>query len=1298
MTSHWAGAGKRWRSGIVGGLLLMSVGGAYPVLVPAAAADPSACATPTNTLSGGGNQALRVRSWEVLLLAAGTYTGPIDILEHGGTLCLAADATLNTSAVRKPEGSVVVQGSARFPSFSSRSGFALFVAGSVVINRATLLGSSSVEVAAGGTLTGGTLMLLSGSLTTNAGTIDSDIETSGGSTLINSGDLIARDGLEIEGPLFNSGQITAHNGPVEFTYGSTVVNSCVIVSTGDVLVTSSSSVINSGTVRALSGSLRVVGKYTQSPIGITLAESLDSDGVVFGFGRYRFERFTRSAGVFAGASAAEPILVEDVSASPPPAIFDVQTGTVVNVVAGSVTDPGLTSLPGDCVPGGGSPVADVTVAKIGPAVVEAGGRITYTVVLTNNGPDPASDLVITDILPPELTGLDAPGGTLSPGPPPTAQWTLPELTVGASATFSVSATVPDSGTLLNQASARAGTHDPNPANNDGSSPAQRLSTEIQPGTPANVAPVVDDGTFSTSAGHPVIGIIAYSDQDTQQQHVARRSQPPGSGTLSMSPSGVFVYTPRFDFSGLDTFTAIVCDNGNPVLCDEGMVTVAVAPLAVDDTAYTTLELAVRIDVLHNDIGDTGAPTVLGQPEFGTAAVSGNEIVYTPESGFIGVDELGYRTCAPAEPSVCANATVTVVVDVNPNQPPVADDVAVTTVVDTQVAGAVPVYDPDVGQPVSTHLLRPPDSGTAVVAVDGSFTYTPDSGFAGRDAFEVEACDNARGSGCDAATATVTVKPIAGPDTAQTEEGKPVGIDVRANDLGTIGQPVVTIEPTSGTAVVQPGRTITYTPNPAFTGLDTFQYRVCASTDNTVCDSAPVTITVGPTPNRPPVIQPLTLATVADRPVTGHLVYYDPDVGQTLTVAVESGPAHGAADIDERAIVSYVPVADFTGRDEFTIVVCDNAAPALCEHSTVPVTVTPLVLPDAAAVEIDSTVDIPATANDRGEFGPATITVPPGFGAAEVTTDSIRYTPDPGFAGRDSLTYQVCSLVDPSVCGSAQVHIAVLLVAVTDAVATISGQPVQAPVLANDILGPGVVVTIRANPSSGTATVGPDGTITYTPQGIFTGIDAFIYQVCTPAGAPHCATAPVTVFIGPLLKDDVASTKPNQSVTIPVVDNDIGGATRAVVTTPPAHGTVEGSGLTEILALDAGNVPVLGNVVPLVYTPHPGFLGTDTFTYRRCAPSSPSVCGFADVIVFVAPAPAGGQPPTSTPPPAGTEPPTGTAPPAPDADFASTTGSPGSLASTGFGLALLAIAGLVILSGAALRVASRRRGKPGSGPD
>jgi hypothetical protein len=49
-----------------------------------------------------------------------------------------------------------------------------------------------------------------------------------------------------------------------------------------------------------------------------------------------------------------------------------------------------------------------------------------------------------------------------------------------------------------------------------------------------------------------------------------------------------------------------------------------------------------------------------------------------------------------------------------------------------------------------------------------------------------------------------------------------------------------------------------------------------------------------------------------------------------------------------------------------------------------------------------------------------------------------------------------------------------------------------------------------NPANGTATINPDGTITYTPDAGFTGTDVFVYQAITPNGSTVTSTVTVVV--------------------------------------------------------------------------------------------------------------------------------------------------------------------------------------------
>src|SRR6185369_17097406 len=66
---------------------------------------------------------------------------------------------------------------------------------------------------------------------------------------------------------------------------------------------------------------------------------------------------------------------------------------------GCPTGPTHTTTP---PPGGGAggPLADLAITKsVSPDSVDVGGTATFTLTVTNNGPDPATSVVVTDPIP-----------------------------------------------------------------------------------------------------------------------------------------------------------------------------------------------------------------------------------------------------------------------------------------------------------------------------------------------------------------------------------------------------------------------------------------------------------------------------------------------------------------------------------------------------------------------------------------------------------------------------------------------------------------------------------------------------------------------------------------------------------------------------------------------------------------------------------------------------------------------------------------------------------------------------------
>ena len=190
---------------------------------------------------------------------------------------------------------------------------------------------------------------------------------------------------------------------------------------------------------------------------------------------------------------------------------------------------------------------------------------------------------------------------------------------------------------------------------------------------------------------------------------------------------------------------------------------------------------------------------------------------------------------------------------------------------------------------------------------------------------------------------------------------------------------------------------------------------------------------------------------------------------------------------------------------------------------------PTAVNDASFVDRNSgssTIDV--LANDKAgtsalDTASVTITEAPASGTATVdpSTGAVGYTPAPGFHGEVTITYQVCDTTVPvAACDTATLTVTVKPAgpsANDDAASTSYESPVTVSVLANDVAGAQPLqpesVSIASGPSSGSATVNIDGSISYTPKTGFVGSDSFTYSVCDSSSpTPLCDSATVTVVV------------------------------------------------------------------------------------------------------------------------------------------------------------------------------------------
>ena len=166
---------------------------------------------------------------------------------------------------------------------------------------------------------------------------------------------------------------------------------------------------------------------------------------------------------------------------------------------------------------------------------------------------------------------------------------------------------------------------------------------------------------------------------------------PSNGTTTVNAAnGNITYTPNPGFTGKDTLTYQVCDNGSPVLCAtaQQIITVNAAAAvnstnAADDYAYTQQAAAVSGNVKLNDTDPEGnTQTVTAQVTtitgIGTLTLNTDgSFNFVPVTAFTGPVDFPYTTCDNGTPQACASATLHVLVNASGTLPVLISNFAVS---------------------------------------------------------------------------------------------------------------------------------------------------------------------------------------------------------------------------------------------------------------------------------------------------------------------------------------------------------------------------------------------------------------------------------------------------------------------------------------------------------------------------------------------------------------------------------------------------------------------------------------------
>ncbi|MDG2846075.1 tandem-95 repeat protein [Vibrio parahaemolyticus] len=740
--------------------------------------------------------------------------------------------------------------------------------------------------------------------------------------------------------------------------------------------------------------------------------------------------------------------------------------------------------------------------------------------------------------------------------------------------------------------------------------------------PVNDAPTikvdaVESITENAVSTDTVVATLTVRDTDTSEDQLTVSLENNSNGyfvlvgdEVKLTQAGVdAVNNDELNLKDL-TISASVSDGVNPTANDsDSLIVNRVNDAPTVENAIADQELSEDFATYTIDLNDafkdsdsalnfsvSGNSNVLVSIENGIATIS-------PTADWNGSETLTFTATDPSGESVSQTVDFTVapVVDIKADSTNVVEDTP--TIIN--VLGN-DTFDGD-DKVVSLDTNNDPANGTVSVNPDGSVTYTPNDNYHGADSFTYIVTS---GGVSESTTVNVDVTPendapVAKDDTTITDEDTPVTIDVLPNDTDVDGDKLsiesASVPKEQGTVEVVNGKLV-FTPAENFNGDAEITYTV---TDGQLTDEAKVTVTVNPVNDAPTIkvdaVESITEDAVNTDTVVAALTVRDTDTPEDqLAVSLENNSNGYFVLVGNEVKLTQAGV-DAVNNDELNLKdlaisasVSDGVNPTASDSDSLVVnrvndapTVENAIADQVLSEDFDAyTIDLNEVFKDSDSSLEFSVS---GNNSIQISIVSgvATITPTADWNGKETITFTATDPSGESISQRVDFTVAPVADIVADKATVVEDTPTIIKVLGNDTFeGDGKVVSLDANngPANGSVSVNPDGSVTYTPNDNYHGIDSFTYIV-TSGGVSESTTVYVDVTPendAPVAKDDTAITDEDTPVTIDVLPNDT---------------DVDG----DKLSIESASVPKEQGTVEvvngkLVFTPAENFNGDAEITY------------------------------------------------------------------------------------------------------
>ncbi len=461
------------------------------------------------------------------------------------------------------------------------------------------------------------------------------------------------------------------------------------------------------------------------------------------------------------------------------------------------------------------------------------------------------------------------------------------------------------------------------------------------------------------------------------------------------------------------------------------------------------------------------------------------------------------------------------------------------------------------------------------------------------------------------------------------------IDVDAGQTLSIGN--AGVSPLQGVLNVV-GNSITFIPNPTFTGIAYIAYTACDNGLPSLCDTSYIAININALcSNNPPIIVPDTITvpcgvtTFTFNPIANDV---DPDAGQTLSLtSFGVVPAASVTLTVVGNVFSVTAASSFCGSALVTYTICDNGLPTLCSTATLSINIcacpniTPIAVNDTLTTVCNTPIFFNSTVNDIEVDALQTInvtslgTIPTSIGTFVQGGNTSTFTPAPGYTGSFSTTYTICDNGSPVLCDTGVIYITVLNqgcntppIANNDIVNTICNTAITFNPIANDVdtnAGQTLSLTTIGNvsPLNGTLSV-IGNNVTFTPAISYFGSFNITYVVCDNGLPSLCDTGFINVTVlstgcnqPPIALNDIVNMPCFGTSTVNILSND----------TEPDTGQVLTFNILKTSTKGTYTISANGTIT---YTHTTCTLQKDTIEYSICDNGIPVYCDTALVIFTI----------------------------------------------------------------------------------